>query len=741
MTEFKSPTAYPVFYRTYSRFIDGKRETWEQVCRRISDGLAELGQCDTTSIYESQLKLHSIVSGRLLWVGGTEWSKIPENFPGSYNCSSTNIDSINAIVSTMNLAMMGCGTGANLEWKHVSKLPPVRRRVRLTVASKRDIPKEARQQSTKVLTDGQSFKIVVGDSRKGWTDALGALLEIASSPAYTSAYVGVVLDVSHLRPAGERLKGFGGKANPIGFTPMMRAVAAQLDKAVGRQLSSLECCKIIDLASMAVVVGNIRRSAGIRQFDSWDSKASAAKQDLWQNSEGVWSIDPDKEMLVMANHTTVYHTKPTLQQCIDSVASQYRCGEGAIMWAGEAVARASLDVLGTDDLRKSFLEKYSHSRSQAEELLLSYCSEDEARERMSRYGLNPCGEIVLSNNFCNLGEVHLNMIDPTDFASQSKAFEAAALSVAILLKHKFTDDRYQASREADPIVGVSFTGLFDFFVAAFGVEWLEWWQAGRPVAGDKFSASEQMYLSMWKKTATDAVHRYCDEAGLRRPNRCTTVQPAGSKSLLTGASCGFHPPKSQQYIRRITFAKDDPVALACIDFGYAVVPSQQDKDSNGVLLNDPFDPRCTAWLVEIPVEVPWADLPGADQIDISKFSAPAQFNFAMQVQNYYVTHNLSATIELREDEINSLATAIYENIQQDGGYVSSAILPRADDLQVFPRMPFEPVDRATYLRLSEQVLQRRKRSFEEALNLYDSIEAGEALQGAAGCDSDKCLLA
>jgi ribonucleotide reductase class II len=367
--------------------------------------------------------------------------------------------------------------------------------------------------------------------------------------------------------------------------------------------------------------------------------------------------------------------------------------------------------------------------------------------------LGQCGEIVLQDNFCNLSEVHLNILDPLDLKAQRKAFEAAGLSVAVLLNHKFTDPRYQASREVDPIVGVSFTGLFDFFVQAFGIEWLEWWQDGRPdqwgiidihgVRQSKaFKEREKEYLEMWKIWATDSVHDYCRKHGLKVPNRCTAVQPAGSKSLLTGASCGFHPPKAAQYIRRITFAKNDPVALACIDYGYTVLPSQSDKDLNGNLLDDPHSDLCTEWLVEIPVSVSWAGLPGIDRIDIGKFSALAQFDFAMQVQNYYVTHNLSATIELREDEITHLATAIYNNIQSDGGYISAALLARFDSLQTFPRMPFEPINRDTYLHLSEQVLGRRTRDFKEALDYYDSLDSSsaESLSGAAGCDGDKCLM-
>lgn len=300
-------------------------------------------------------------------------------------------------------------------------------------------------------------------------------------------------------------------------------------------------------------------------------------------------------------------------------------------------------------------------------------------------------------------------------------------------------------------MGVSITGLFDFFVKAFGVDWLRWWEAGRPrfwssesydrrakmPQSEYFSRGEKQYLEFWKEIVFKTVWEYCDRHGLKRPNRCTTGQPAGTKSLLTGASAGYHPPKAQRYIRRITFRKNDPVALACQDLGYSVVPSQSDKDEHGNLLNDPYDPRCTEWLVEIPVSVPWADLPGADDIQIEKFSALAQFDFFLQVQNHYVTHNLSSTIELTEEEIEPLGSRIYQAIQNDEGYISTALLARFD--APFPRLPFEKIDKETYNRLRSEVLSHRKTDdFHAALSKYDSGFKVE--EGPAGCDSDACLL-
>jgi ribonucleotide reductase, class II len=351
-------------------------------------------------------------------------------------------------------------------------------------------------------------------------------------------------------------------------------------------------------------------------------------------------------------------------------------------------------------------------------------------------------EILGTNFHCNLGEVHLNQVDPNNHKEQEEAFTASALAVAVLLNHKFTEPRYQYSRELDPIVGVSFTGLFDFFVHAFGAEWLQWWAEGRPAtaAGIAYKAKEHEYLNTWRKIVEETVWNYCDKHGIKRPNRCTTVQPSGTKSLLTGASPGWHPPKAQRFIRRITFRKNDPVALACIDYGYSVIPSQSDKDEHGNLLNDAYDPRCTEWLIEIPVAVSWADVPGADKIDIAQFSALTQMDFYMGVQQHYVRHNTSATIELREHEVDALGKRIFEAIRDDEGYISAALLARFDDHQTFPRLPFEPIDKATFDEMMVGVIDRRQTAeFHTALSRYDlGNVTGEV--GPSGCDSDKCLL-
>lgn len=746
-----APAANPVFYRTYSRKLPAGRESWHQVAERNLEGLRRLGHLNEEEvelIRRMQKNQRALPSGRWLWIGGTPWIEQAHNFSGAYNCTSTNLVDWEAFGLMMDLAMMGCGTGAIIEPRLIERLPQVRNRLVIERVTPIGLtPAGQRQETTSSRIEGQRVAIKVGDTRRGWVDSYQLLLELSSDERFAiDQPISITVDLSDVRPVGETLKGFGGMANPVKLGDLYGRVAQILNRANGRRLTSVECCLLIDEAAVTIVAGNIRRSAGMRQFAADDTAAASAKDNLWQQDEaGNWRIDPERDALRMANHTRVFHARPSREVVLEAVIRQFQSGEGAIQFAPEAIARSNADLLPTPELRQEFVEIYcSQGREEAGRWLRLHHTGIEAAElehRLGRYGLNPCGEILGADFHCNLAEVHLNRIDPADHQAQEDAFRAGAIAVACLLNHRFEVERYRQSRAWDPIVGVSFTGLFDFFVHAFGTPWLRWWEAGRPDCeeGRAFKAQEADYLSRWKGIVNQAVWEYCDRHGLRRPNRCTTVQPAGTKSLLTGASPGWHPPKAQRFIRRITFRKNDPVALACMDYGYTIVPSQSDKDEQGRLLDDPFDSRCSEWLVEIPTEVSWANIPGADQVEINNFSALAQFDFYMQVQKHYTAHNTSATIEFRDHEIEPLAEAIHGAIDQGEGYISAALLARFDANATFPRLPFEPIDHATYARLQAEVAARRRTSdFFEALQRYDRGEIVEA--GPAGCDSDKCLL-
>lgn len=369
-----------------------------------------------------------------------------------------------------------------------------------------------------------------------------------------------------------------------------------------------------------------------------------------------------------------------------------------------------------------------------------------------------------------------------------EAFYTCGLIAAPLLKHQFMDEQFRYSREIDPIVLVSFTELFEFFAWLFGPKWCEWWLAdeGRPSQwitslndeewevlkrnigilcqldnvfyvkeeteelhlfygnncpthtftkekanlGSFFNLLEADLLIFWKEAVFDAVTTYCKEQNLPIPNRCTGLKPEGTGTLLTGHSAGWHPPYAKYYIRRITMDPNSAVAKACFAYGYEVVPGQSDFDENGKLLENPFDPRVTTWLIEVPICVD--TLP--DWFDSSELSALSQYKFWMQVQEYYTTHNTSSTILFREHEIPILAQQIHEDISCNEPYMSTTLLARGE--VTFPRMPYEKCTKKEYERRLKKINQEE--DFYHLVAMYDKQE--DAYSGPIGCDSDFCEM-
>jgi ribonucleotide reductase, class II len=364
-----APTANPVFFRTYSRFTANGRETWQDVCTRTLKGLVKLGKLTDSEadvIDRMQRQVKAMPSGRWLWVGGSQWLEQPQNFSGAYNCTSTNVCDWSAFALMMDLAMMGCGTGAILEPDLIGKLPIVTNQLTVTIISEiGKIPLTQRQELSTLEVAGNRATIVVGDSRQGWVGSYKMLLELSSDDRFNGE-VEVSIDLSNVRPAGEQLKGFGGVANPVRLLELYQRCGGILNKAIGRQLNSVECCLLIDEAAVTIVAGNIRRSAGMRQFNSSDTLGATAKDNLWQQDEnGSWRIDPERDSLRMANHTRVFHHKPTLEECVAAVQKQYYSGEGAIQWAGEAVARSNADLLDTSEKKQKFIDLYDRSQELA----------------------------------------------------------------------------------------------------------------------------------------------------------------------------------------------------------------------------------------------------------------------------------------------------------------------------------------------------------------------------------------
>lgn len=753
MTINKAPMSDLQLYGSYSRMKpDGSKETFDELCDRVlfapESGLFALGKFtkEEEVLIEQELRgKRAFGSARFLWCGGTDWLKKAENWYGVFNCTSRNLYEIKDFGILMSLGMQGCGTGAVIEPKYIEQLPPVKTRLNVKVVG---FPGDRLgRQDTSIWDDG-TFHIEVGDSRQGWVKSYQTLIELAILS--TPLYIDVELDIGGIRATGTPIKGFGGTANPEKLASMFYRVTEILNSAVGRQLTSVECCLLIDEPASCIQAGGVRRFAGIKQGSSEDKNFAVAKLGLWQqDNHGNWRIDPQKEALQASNHTRIFHHKPTIDECIESVRLQWQCGEGAIMNAGEAIARANADILDGKN-KYEFLKLYPDKSCQsflAGLYFLKYnkfIDEKELTHRLSRTGLNPCGEKISSDGICNLSTVALANVDPFDLLAQKEAFKAASLQAAALLQQGFDDERFQYSRDIDPIVIVSCTEMFDFFTRLFGVDWVEWWSLGRNddyIKADYFRNKEATVLSYWKEAVHSTIWEYCDRHNLKRPNRCTGLKPEGSLTLLTGiGSCGVHPPKSWRYIRRKEFRRNDPVALAAIDYGYSVKPLRGDRDEQGNLLNDPWHPNCTGWVVEVPIEEPLIHLyPEIEKYDPSRFAAKAQFDWFMQVQKHYCTHNLSSTLELREEEIEEVGTLVYDTIQSNEGYVSMAMLGRFDNIQAFPRMPFEPISKQEYEQEISQVLSRRKSNDFNLLLSYH-LNGVELSPNDGACDGTICEM-
>lgn len=782
----QAPCAGPLFFRTYSRRKAEYRESFEEVNERTVNAIAKLGKWseqDKLTLLDLQRRLMISTSGRWLWLGGTEWLEKPQNHMGAFNCTSLTPTDFTQLGYNFALLMQGCGVGLVLLDSNVKLFPPIIQ----------DFPIEILEEAGTIPTveethlshEGDEYTITVGDTREGWVKAYTDLLDLYAT---TFVHYGgevyrvtkVTIDMRGIRPAGTPIKGFGGVANPEGLPGLFKAVSRICRDAYkrGGRLTTVDVALLGSEAAKATCAGNIRRSAMMIQFSAQDELGKVAKKDLWQkNPDGSWGIDPTRDAFRMGNHTHIYFQPPTLEECIESVRSQFYSGEGAIQWAGETVARANRDLLGDGELKQQFIQAFSRSEIEAAKILAQEIDStkgggDSIREglhRLARLGLNPCAEVIGQWFTCNLSQIHLEIANPRDLRELDEALRISSLVVASLLHLDLPYPEFQTSKQQDPIVQVTFTGLFDFLVNAFGDTWLQWWMDGSPLPSTKstwrlyqgewtdlpwlteafpqgipeaiesiFIGAEKYLLRRWKGIVEDTVTTYCKEHGLKVPNRMTGVQPSGSKSLMTGGAPGWHPPKAPYYIRRITFKRSDPVAQACRAYGYNVIPSQACKDESGRLLTDPDDNRVHEWLVEIPCQCPWVTQV-EKAYDVEQAPVHSQWRLFMSVQEHYSTHNTSATIEFYEGEIQELASYIYEAIRDGKPYLSAALLAR--DNEVFPTLPFGKVSRDEYLQAQEGVLARRQyQSFQEALRVFDTPTTPIEEGGKGGCEGLRCTL-
>lgn len=274
------PTDFQTFIHQsrYARWVDKlkRRETWPETVSRYVDNVIKPVLHDDPVVKEIEdaiLNLEVMPSMRGLMTAG---KALDRDNTCLFNCSYLTVDHVRAFDEAMFILLCGTGVGFSVERQYVSKLP--------------EVPES--------FTDTDSV-IDVKDSKEGWASAFRELIGLL--------YSGVIpkWDVSKVRPAGARLKTFGGRASgPAPLVDLFNFTIATFKKAAGRKLSSIECHDLMCKIGEVVVVGGVRRSAMISLSNLSDDRMRHAKSGNWWENNGQRAL---------ANNSVAYTEKPDME--------------------------------------------------------------------------------------------------------------------------------------------------------------------------------------------------------------------------------------------------------------------------------------------------------------------------------------------------------------------------------------------------------------------------------------------
>ena len=472
----------------YARWMpeEKRRETWPETVTRYVDFWVRRGQLnikDSKEIWESIYNLEVMPSMRCMMTAGQALDK--DNVAG-FNCSYLHIDHPRAFDELMYVLMCGTGVGFSVERNFINKLPVVAETFHATETT-----------------------IVVADSKIGWASAFRELISLL--------YAGKLpnVDYSKVRPAGARLKVFGGRASgPDPLEDLFNFCCSLFHRSAGRKLTSLEChdvcCKVADI----VVVGGVRRSALISLSNLSDQRMARAKSGEWWESEGQRRL---------ANNSVAYTEKPDFEAFLSEMQTMYASKAG---------------------------ERGIFSRVAAQKI----AARNGRRDSEQDFGTNPCSEIILrSNQFCNLSEV---VVRPDDTLANLKGKVRVATIIGTL-QTTLTDFRYLRSSwkkntEEEALLGVSLTGIMD-----------------HPMLG-KHSDQLEQWLEEMRNVSVDTNKEWAAKLGVNTSAAITCVKPSGTVSQLVDSASGIHPRFSSHYIRRVRSDKKDPLAIFMAEKGFPV---------------------------------------------------------------------------------------------------------------------------------------------------------------------------
>jgi ribonucleoside-triphosphate reductase len=405
-----------------------------------------------------------------------------------FNCSYLAIDSPRSFDELMYVLMCGTGVGFSVERAFINKLPVIAETFHPTDTT-----------------------IVVADSKIGWASAFRELIAML--------YAGKIpkWDMSKVRPAGARLKTFGGRAS--GSAPLedlFRFCVEVFQKARGRKLTSIEChdvvCKVADI----VVVGGVRRSALISLSNLSDNRMAKAKTGAW------WEADGHRRL---ANNSVAYTEKPDFEAFLNEMKTMYESRAG---------------------------ERGLFSRVAAQKI----AARNGRRDSEQDFGTNPCSEIILrSNQFCNLSEVVVRE-DDTPETLKEKVELAAIIGTlqATLTDFRYLRNIWQKNTAEEALLGLSMTGIMD----------------NKLLSGQMGQEELEKTLENLRDHAIKTNEKWANKLGIEQSSAITCVKPSGTVSQLVDSASGIHPRFSKHYIRRVRSDKKDPLAIFMEFTGFPV---------------------------------------------------------------------------------------------------------------------------------------------------------------------------
>ena len=493
------PTEYQSFIHMsrYSRWLEdeGRRESWSETVGRLVSFFKEhidnnydgvIKKKEWNDLEEAILSLQVMPSMRALMTSGKALER--ENVAG-YNCSYIPIDSPRAFDEVLYILMNGTGVGFSVERQYADKLPTI----------------------PDVEFEHTEDVVAVVDSKEGWAKGFRDLISYL--------YTGRVpkIDVNKIRPAGARLKTFGGRASgPQPLVDLFDFTILKFKEAKGRKLSSMECHDIVCKTGEVVVVGGVRRSALISLSNLSDQRIRAAKMGEW------WNENPQR---ALANNSVAYTEKPDPGIFMKEWLSLYESKSG---------------------------ERGMFNRSSAQKK----AAENGRRNADWDFGTNPCSEIILRpNQFCNLTEVVCRSTDTmTTLVKKVKLATILGTIQSTFTNFGYLRKRWQNNTEEERLLGVSLTGIMDC-VELNTIDGL----APR--------------LELLKKHAVDTNKALADKLGIPQSTAITCVKPSGTVSQLVDSASGIHARHNPYYIRTVRGDNKDPLTEFMIASG---IPSEPD---------------------------------------------------------------------------------------------------------------------------------------------------------------------